>query len=93
MAKKQLIGIVKSAKMQQTVVVMIERKVQHPLYKKMIRINKAFKADTNGLTSKAGDRVKIEQISPMSKGKTFKVIEIVTEGDVAVKKVLKGGKK
>lgn len=81
MAKKQLIGIVKSAKMQQTVVVMVERKVQHKLYKKMIRINKTFKADTNGLTPKAGDTIKMEQTSPISKGKTFKVIEIITEGD------------
>lgn len=80
MSKKQLVGIVKSAKMQKTVVVVVERKIQHKLYKKMIRINKKFKADTNGLTPKAGDTVKMEQTRPISREKTFKVIEIITEG-------------
>lgn len=73
--KKVLIGKIISNKMQGTVVVQIERKIKHPIYKKYIRRNKKIKADINNFELEVGNIVKIEEISPISKDKHFKVIE------------------
>ena len=73
--KKILKGTVVSAKMTNTVVVAIERKVAHKLYGKLLRVTKRLKADTNGMEVKLGDLVTIEQTRPMSKDKNFKVIK------------------
>ncbi len=73
MSKKVLIGKVVSDKMQKTVVVEVERKIQHPVYKKFIKINKKFKADTNNMDVKIGDMVKIKETRQLSKDKHFKV--------------------
>lgn len=80
MTKQILIGKVVSVKMLKTVVVEVERKVQHPVYKKIIRKTNKFKADTNGLDLNLGQSVKIQQAKPMSKDKKFIVTEIVKEG-------------
>lgn len=79
MARKTLTGTVVSDKMINTVVVSVERKIQHPLYKKMIKVTKKLKADTNGKNVAVGDVVRIEQSRPMSKDKSFKVIKKVGE--------------
>lgn len=73
--KKVLSGTVVSIKMKNTVVVAIERKVAHKLYRKLIKVTKRIKADTNGMDIKLGEVVKIEQTRPMSKDKNFKVIK------------------
>ncbi len=70
-------GKVVSVKMQNTVVVQIERKVAHPLYKKLMKRSKKFKADTAGIELNVGDKVKIASIRPMSKDKYFKVLEVI----------------
>jgi small subunit ribosomal protein S17 len=75
-AKKTLTGTVVSTKMQQTVVVLIERKVAHKLYGKLIKVSKKIKADTNGMKISEGDVVVIEQTRPVSKDKNFKVVKI-----------------
>lgn len=67
-------GTVVSTKMQNTVVVAIERKVAHKLYGKLIKVTKRIKADTNGISVSEGDFVVIEQTKPISKDKNFKVI-------------------
>ncbi|HVT01583.1 MAG TPA: 30S ribosomal protein S17 [Patescibacteria group bacterium] len=79
MAKKTFIGKVVSNKMTKTVVVEIERTVKHPIYKKLIRKTGRVKADTNNIEVSMNEMVKIEQARPMSKGKNFKVIEIIKE--------------
>lgn len=78
--KKTMTGTVVSAKMQNTVVVAIERKVAHKLYRKLIKVTKRIKADTNKMDVKEGDLVVIEQTRPMSRGKNFRVIK--KEGSV-----------
>lgn len=77
MAKKTLIGKVVSSKMQRTIVVEIERKFSHPVYKKTLKRTKRIKADTNGFEPIMGQFVKIEQVRPLSRDKHFKVIEII----------------
>lgn len=79
MAKKTFIGKIVSNKMQNTVVVKIERKVLHPLYKKIMKKSSKLKADTNAMTFRIGDTVKIEETRPISKEKFFKVIEKIEE--------------
>jgi small subunit ribosomal protein S17 len=70
-------GKVVSVKMNKTVVVEIVRYAPHKLYKKLLKRNRNFKADTAGLELKVGDKVKIVEIKPMSKEKNFKVVEVI----------------
>ncbi len=71
---RTMTGTVVSAKMQNTVVVSIERKVAHKLYGKLIKVSKKIKADTNGMDIKEGEVVVMQQTRPISKDKNFKVI-------------------
>jgi len=68
---KRITGTVVSTKMQNTIVVEVTRKVPHPLYKKLLKQSKKFKADTNGQTAKIGDTVVITETKPISKDKHF----------------------
>ena len=79
MTKKTFTGIVVSNKMQKRVVVEIERRIPHPLYRKMIKKNKRIKADSHGLELKAGDKVRIEETRPVSRDTHFRVIEKMEE--------------
>lgn len=75
--KKVLIGEIVSLKMQNTAVVEVVRRKPHPLYKKLLKRSKKYKADTAGLTLNIGDKVKIEETKPISKDKYFKVLEVI----------------
>jgi small subunit ribosomal protein S17 len=79
MAKKTFVGKVVSDKMTKTVVVSIERLIRHPVYKKTMKRTGKIKADTNGINASVGQFVKIEQTRPISRDKSFKVIEIIEE--------------
>lgn len=70
-------GKIVSLKMQKTAVVEIIRYQPHPLYKKLIKLSKKYKADTGDLTLNLGDTVKIGEVKPLSKDKRFKVMEVV----------------
>lgn len=74
---KILEGIVLSNLMQKTVIVKVNRVSAHKLYKKLIRSSKKYKADTNDLEPKIGDRVKMAETKPISKNKNFKIIKII----------------
>ena len=76
-ARKTRTGIVVSDKMEKTVVVSIERRVQHPVYGKMVRRTKRFKAHDEMNEAKTGDTVRIMETRPMSKDKRWRVVEIV----------------
>lgn len=75
--KRKLKGVVVSDKMQKTVVVKVERFKRHPLYHKVMKISKRFKAHDEKNECKIGDEVIIEQTRPLSKEKKWKVLEIV----------------
>ena len=77
MPKRILIGTVVSDKTDKTVVVKVERKVKHPLYGKIIRRSKKYHAHDEDNASKPGEVVRIEETAPISKLKTWKVIERV----------------
>ena len=77
MPKRILTGTVVSDKGAKTVVVKVERKVKHPLYGKIIRRSKKYHAHDEANEYKAGETVRIEETAPISKLKTWKVIERV----------------
>ncbi len=78
MPKRVLQGTVVSDKTDKTVVVLVERQVPHPLYGKIIRRSKKYHAHDEANTSKAGDIVRIEECAPVSKLKTWRVLEKVS---------------
>ncbi len=77
MPKRVLTGLVVSNKGDKTVVVNVERKVKHPLYGKIIRRSKKYHAHDESNEFKQGETVRIEETAPISKLKTWKVIERV----------------
>lgn len=75
-SRKTRVGIVVSNKMQKTVVVRVERRVQHPLYRKVVIRTEKFKAhDIIGCDE--GDRVEIMETRPLSKDKRWRVTQII----------------
>lgn len=74
MPKKRLKGKIISDAMGKTVVVLVERYAKHPKYRKYLRISKRYKAHDENNEYKKGDAVIIEECSPVSKDKKFKVI-------------------
>ena len=77
MPKRVLTGQIVSDKGDKTVVVNVERKVKHPLYGKIIRRSKKYHAHDEGNEYHEGETVRIEETAPISKLKTWKVVERV----------------
>jgi small subunit ribosomal protein S17 len=75
MPKRVLTGRVTSDKMNKTVTVLVNRRVMHPIYKKFIRRSKKYAAHDEANLCKTGDMVRIEECRPISKRKTWMVIE------------------
>lgn len=76
-------GTVVSDKMQKTIVVSVTRKKKHRLYHKVVTVTEHYKAHDENNTCRLGDVVRIEECRPMSKDKRWRLIEIMTRGDVA----------
>ena len=74
MPKRVLTGRVTSDKMAKTVTVSVERRVMHPLYKKFIRRSKKYAAHDEENLCRVGDTVRIEECAPISKRKTWTVV-------------------
>ena len=72
-------GIVISDKMDKTIVVRVERKYKHPLYKKIVRKHKNYKAHDSKNECKIGDLVKIKESRPLSKDKCWALTSIILE--------------
>lgn len=71
--RKTRVGIVVSDKMNKTVVVAIEKKVLHPVFKKYVRHRKKYKAHDENNECRVGDQVLIEETRPLSKDKRWRV--------------------
>ena len=80
MPKRILIGTVTSDKTDKTVTVLVERKVKHPLYGKIIRRSKKYHAHDEDNAYRTGERVRIEETKPISKTKTFRVLDRLQAG-------------
>ncbi len=81
--RKIRFGKVVGDKMDKTVIVAVDTPRRHPLYKKTIRRVVKYYAHDEENQSKTGDKVKLEETRPTSKLKRWRVVEIVTKGEVA----------
>jgi len=75
-------GLVVSDKMDKTVVVAVETRKIHPLYKKAIKVIKKYKAHDENKACKIGDKVKIVETRPLSKEKNWRVTEIISKKEM-----------
>ena len=73
-----LTGKVTSAKMEKTIVVEVQRLVQHPKYRRVVRISKKFYAHDENRQAKTGDTVRIVASRPLSKLKRWRLKEVLT---------------
>jgi len=73
---RQLTGRVVSDKMEKTVTVLVERQVMHPVIGKVVSRTKKYHAHNEGNDAKVGDKVVIEECSPISKTKAWKVAKV-----------------
>jgi small subunit ribosomal protein S17 len=85
MPKRILTGTVVSDKTDKTVTVLVERRVKHPLYGKIIKRSKKYHAHDEGNEFKSGETVRIEETRPISKTKTWRVLERVGTARAAEK--------
>ena len=74
MPKKILTGIVVSDKPNKTVTVLVERKYQHPILKKVLKVRKKYNAHDENNKFKNGDKISIIESKPYSKNKKFQVM-------------------
>ena len=80
--KRTLIGRVVSDKMEKTVTVLVERKVKHPMYGKVMIRSKKYHAHNEGNTAKAGDLVEIVETRPVSRTKAWAVTSVLEKAVV-----------
>jgi small subunit ribosomal protein S17 len=80
--KRTLIGRVVSDKMEKTVTVLVERKVKHPMYGKIMVRSKKYHAHNEGNSAKAGDLVEIIETRPVSRTKTWAVTSVLQKAIV-----------
>jgi small subunit ribosomal protein S17 len=79
--RKVITGRVVSNKMDKTVVVAVETLVRHPLYQRIVRRTKKFKAHDEKNACRNGDKVKLMETRPLSKEKRWRVIEILERAE------------
>jgi|TARA_B110000438_G_scaffold300194_2_gene352023 small subunit ribosomal protein S17 len=81
--RKSRTGLVVSDKLQKTVVVSVVRNVRHPIYHKVLKRTKKYQVHDPDNQATIGDIVRIEESIPISKNKRWRLVEIVTDRDVA----------
>lgn len=77
--RKSRVGLVVSDKMEKTIVVKVEDKVKHPLYKKYVKKTKKFKVHDENNECRTGDFVEIIETRPLSKDKNWRLGEIINK--------------
>ena len=75
--RKERIGLVVSDKMDKSIVVMVERKVKHPMYGKFVKKTSKFIAHDEKNDCNTGDTVRIMETRPLSKNKCWRLVEII----------------
>jgi len=80
--KRQLVGRVVSDRMQKTVTVLVERRVRHPLYGKIITRSSRYHAHDEDKACKEGDLVLIEECRPIARTKSWRVIQLVEKAKI-----------
>lgn len=80
--QRTVTGLVTSNKMEKTITVAVERRVRHPLYGKYVRKTTKMHAHDPENTCNIGDKVTIAQCRPLSKSKTWQLVEVVVRAAV-----------
>ena len=75
--RKERVGNVVSDKMNKTIIVRVERRFRHPEFKKVVTAYSKFYAHDEKNEAKVGDRVRIQETRPLSKTKSWRLVEIV----------------
>ena len=75
--RKQREGVVVSDRADKTIVVRVERRVRHPIYKRVMRLSARFKAHDENNECRMGDKVRIMETRPLSATKNWRVVEIL----------------
>jgi len=75
--RKERVGVVASNKMDKSVVVKVERKVEHPKYGKFLKFTSKFHAHDEANDCNTGDTVRIMETRPLSKTKNWRVVEVI----------------
>ena len=75
--RKQRVGVVTSNSMQKTITVTVERRLRHPIYGKFVKKSKKFMAHDEENTCNVGDTVRIMETRPLSKNKSWRLVEVV----------------
>jgi small subunit ribosomal protein S17 len=78
---RTVVGVVVSNKMNKTITVLVERSVEHPLYKKYVRRSTKLHAHDEDNACQQGDLVKISETRPISKQKSWHLVEILKRSD------------
>ena len=79
--RKNRVGIVVSDKMDKTIVVAIEQRVKHPLYKKIVKRTKKFKVHDENNVAGVGDKVLIAETRHLSKDKCWRLVEVIKKSE------------
>jgi small subunit ribosomal protein S17 len=83
------VGIVISDRMHKTIVVKVERLIQHAKYKRTVRVSKKYKVHDEGNTAHVGDKVRIRETRPISAEKYHTLVEVMERAKVSAADVLK----
>ncbi len=75
--RKERLGVVLSNKMDKSIVVQVERKMKHPIYGKFVKKTNKFMAHDEKNECNIGDTVKITETRPLSKNKSWRLVEII----------------
>ena len=81
--RKERMGEVVSDKMEKTIVVRVERRFRHPQFKKVVTSYKKFYAHDEKREARVGDRVRIQETRPLSKTKSWRLVEVVEKNEEA----------
>ncbi len=76
--RKERVGVVVSDLQDKTIVVKVDRRTPHPLYKKIVKVSKKFTAHDENNEARKGDTVRIAETRPLSKNKCWRLLEIIS---------------
>lgn len=79
--RKERVGVVVSDCQEKTIIVEVERRTAHPLYKKVVKTSKRYTADDQKNEAKLGDKVTIVETRPLSKTKRWRLTGIISKAD------------
>lgn len=85
--RKERVGEVVSSKMAKTIIVRVERRIQHPQYRKIVSRFKKFYAHDEGNQANVGDKVRIQETRPLSKTKSWRLVEVLNPDGTSKVKV------